>query len=215
MMRTVSLVAVVLLACGSVSAQTNSPPDIPARPAAHSAASLPQDRHEGLTVSADSYTESGRAKDKFGKANPVQVGILPVEVFLTNETTQPIRIDMNTIQLEVHFQNGHHQDVNWLTVDEVAMAIAHPGGPPAPRSRRFPLGIPAGADKKTDKFAEILRPLTLDVNIVPPLGTIHGFLFFDLNHDMSLAEGATLYLPDATNVPTKKPLMFFEVALGK
>ena len=215
MMRTLSLVAVVLLACGGVSAQTNSGPDTPARPAANSPASLPQDRHEGLTVSADSYTESGRAKDKFGKANPVQVGILPVEVFLTNETTKPIRIDMSTIQLEVYFQNGRHQDVDWLAPEEVAMAIAHPGGPPAPRSRRFPIGIPTGADKKADKLAEILRPLSLDVDIVPPLGTIRGFLFFDLNHDMSLAEGARLYLPDVTSVPTKKPLMFFEVALGK
>jgi hypothetical protein len=32
---------------------------------------------------------------------------------------------------------------------------------------------------------------------------------------MSLADGASLYLPDVTNLPSKKPLMFFEVLLDK
>jgi hypothetical protein len=62
---------------------------------------------------------------------------------------------------------------------------------------------------------DILKPLLLDVDVVPPMGVIHGFLFFDLNHDLSIADTASLYVPDVTNVPSNKQLMFFEVPLGK
>ena len=44
---------------------------------------------------------------------------------------------------------------------------------------------------------------------------IHGFVFFDLGDEMSLAETASVYVPDVTIVPSQKALMFFEVAVGK
>src|SRR5215469_14709809 len=74
--------------------------------------SLAHDRHDGLEVSADPYTDIERAKKKFGKANPVPAGILPVEVFLRNELDQPIKIDLSTIQLEVRPPEGQRQDVD-------------------------------------------------------------------------------------------------------
>ena len=64
-------------------------------------------------------------------------------------------------------------------------------------------------------LVEAIKPFALDADIVPPQATIHGFLFFDLNHDMSLAADASLYVPDVTTVPSNKALMFFEVSLGK
>jgi len=176
--------------------------------------SLPHDQHEGMRVSVDSYSDVRRAKEKLGKADPVPVGMLPVDVFLTNSTTQPIRIDMESIQLSVHFPNGQRQDIDWLPVSEVARVIAHPNGPSNPHAPRFPVGVQTGADTKTDKVLEVLRPFALDVSIIPPLSTIHGLLFFDLSHDLSLAQHASLYVPNLTSVPEKKPLMFFEVALG-
>ncbi len=60
-----------------------------------------------------------------------------------------------------------------------------------------------------------LRPMSLDAEIIPPRGAIHGFLFFDVSHDMSLAEKATLYVPNVTVVATKKVLIFYEVAVGR
>lgn len=211
MMRRVSLLAIAILVGVAAVAQSNSSP----ASSAHAAASLPQDRHEGLTISADCYTDRERAKDKFGKANPVPVGILPVEVFLNNETAQPLRINMDTIQLDVHFESGRQEGVDWLSIEEVAKAIAHPHGPASPKQPRFPIGVQTGADKKVDQLSDILRPLALDADIIPPLGRIHGFLFFDLNHDMSLAEHSSLYVPNVTSIPANKPLMFFEVLLGK
>jgi len=203
--------ALVLLAAPPVVAQSGAP----AGGAAHPANSLPRDQHEGMTVSADSYSDPSRAREKFGKADPVPVGILPVEVFLINETTQPMRIDVDTVQLDVHFENGQHQDVDWLPVGEVARKIAHPNGASNPHPPRIPIGVDTGGDTKTDKILEILRPFALDVTVVPPMATLHGFLFFDLNHNMPLADHSSLYVPNVTNVPEKKSLMFFEVVLGK
>jgi hypothetical protein len=196
-------------------AQTNSPTSKNKPDANQPAASLPEDKHEGLTVSVNSYTETDRAKEKFGKASPLAVGILPVEVFLHNDTAQAMRIDVSTIQLSVQFPSGKHQDVDAITAKEVAAAVAHPNGPSGPQSRRFPVGIGSVSDKKTDKMLETLGPLALDADIVPPMATIHGFVFFDLNGDLSLAARASLYVPDITTIPSNKALMFFEVPLGK
>ena len=213
-MRTLALFLVMSLLCARSFAQQDSASQHTSPQPAPATSSLPQDSHDGMTLSADPYTDPARAKEKFGKANPIPAGILPVEVFLRNDTAQPIHIDLSTVQLDIHSNAGGNQEVDWLGVYEVARAIAHPGGAPAPGIPRFPIGVRRGTDSKIDDLANILRPLALDADIVPPLGMIHGFLFFDMNHRMTLVESSSLYLPDAAIVPSNKPLMFFEVPLG-
>jgi hypothetical protein len=206
-MRTISLLA-ALVAVTCTFAQTPAP----AGRSASGGASLAHDTHDGLTISVDPYSEAARSKQKFGKADPFPVGILPVEVFLRNETDQPLRINLSTIQLEVRPDSGR-QDVDNLTVAEVATIVVHPEGAPEPHARRFPIGIPASNDKKVDKLVEVLQPLSLDSDVVPPMNQIHGFLFFNVSHDVSLVKNASLYVPDVTMVPSKKALIFFEVPL--
>jgi hypothetical protein len=213
MIRTVCIATAILLACAPVEVRANS-----LAQAAHQADdSLPHDRHEGLSVSADAYSDPARAKGKFGKsADPLPVGILPVEVFLRNETDQPMHVDLSTIQLDVHPHGGaRDEDIDALSLHDVAASVAHPHGPSAPHSPRFPVGLPSSGDKKADKVADVLGPLALDSDIVPPHGMIHGFVFFDLGDDMSLAETASIYVPDVTIVSSQKALMFFEVPVGR
>ena len=168
-----------------------------------------------MTISVDPYTDLSRAKDTFGKADPLPAGILPVEVTFQNQTPHPIHINLTTVQLEVHIHD-ERQDVDWLTPGEVANAIVHPEGPPAPKQRRVPvigLGIP-GNDKKVEKLAGILRPLMLDSDVIPPLATIKGFLFFNLSHELERVPTSSLYVPDVVLLPSNDPLIFFEVPLG-
>ncbi|MGH9747321.1 MAG: hypothetical protein ACRD59_14590 [Candidatus Acidiferrales bacterium] len=191
----------------------STPATIDAKPAAPAApASLPHDQHDGLTLSVDPYTEPARTKEKFGKANPVDAGILPVEVFLHNDSDQPMRLDLDTVQLEVTLRNGIRQEVDWLRPEEVANLIAHPGGSADPQKRRLPLPIVI-ADKKVEKLAAILRPLSLDADVVPPKATVHGFLYFNVSGELSLANSSSLYVPDVVNALSNKPLVFFEVPL--
>ena len=215
-MRAILLFGALLLLCGSAFGQSGVPTKNSSSGEAQLGASLPHDRHGGLSVSADSYADAARAKEKFGKANPVPAGILPVEVFLSNETNLPIHIDLSTIQLVVRPPESRRQDIDSLTPAAVANAIAHPEGASAPHAPRFPtIGIQMGNDKKVNQLTNLLQPLSLDADVVPPMGTIHGFLFFDLSHDMALAENASLYVPDAAIMPLNKALMFFEVSLAK
>lgn len=214
--RPFCLMAAILSLSMPVLAQSSGPAGDPAKSKAALPPSMPHDEHDGLSISVDPYADAGRAKEKFGKADPVQIGVLPLEVIVRNDTDHPIRLNLATIQLEVRLKNGGQQDIGWLTADEVASAIAHPGGAPTPSARRLPpIGVPIpGKDKKTEKLAEILRPLTLDSDVVAPKGMIHGFLYFNLARDMSLVPAASLYVPDASIVPSNKPLMFFEVPLS-
>jgi hypothetical protein len=215
MMRSLLLgvVFAFLLPCSALLAQSN-----PASPSPAASSALPQDSHGGFSVSVDPYTDSHRAKDKFGKsADPVPAGILPVDVYFKNDTPHPIRVNLETVQLEVQFGESKHQYLDWLPIAQVANMIRHPrGNPSTPSARRFPVGIPLpGKDKKVDSIIDELRPFALDSTVVPPLGTLHGFLFFDLSHDFAAAQNASLYLPDVSLLPDMTPLMFFEVRLTK
>lgn len=203
----------VVLVAGIARAQIKT--GSPTAPAADPTLELQQDSHAGLTVMADPLTDVARAKDIFGKANPIDAGILPVQVYLRNESAQPIRVNIDTIQLVVHLLNGGRQDLDWLSAQEVAAAIAHPGGI-APKQPHRIAGIPLPTgDKKADKLAEILQPLTLDGEIISPMSTLRGYLYFDVSHELKLANTASLYVPDVFSMPSGKPLMFFETPIGK
>jgi hypothetical protein len=211
----VPFAAALLFACAITSAQSSPNPAPVSSTAPAAAHPLAKDHHDGLTIFVDPYTDAQRAKDKFGKsANPVTVGILPVEVFLTNELPHPLRINMETVELEVQLESGK-QDLDWLPVRQVATLIIHPSGnPSSPSARRFPIGIPLpGKDKKVDSVAADLGPFALDSGLVPPLGKIHGFLFFNMNRNFEAASESSLYVPDIVVLPDKTPLMFFEVPL--
>ena len=214
-MKTALLLAGLLLVANAAPAQ-NSQGSSPASSttAAPVTAQLPQDKHEGITVSVDAYTSAARGKDKFGKANPLAVGIFPVEVFLKNETNLPVRLGMDTIQLEVRSESGSHQDLDWLDPLQVATAVAHPGGPSQPKMRKFPVGLGIPKDDKRDKMLAILKPFALDTDLIAPMSTVHGFLFFDVSGDIPAPGGASLYIPDLTVATSKQTLMFFEVTLG-
>lgn len=194
--------------CTTAFGQSNSPAGLkPATPVP-----LPSDQHSGLTVSVDPYTEAARTKDKFGKANPHDVGVLPVEVFLKNDSEQPMRVNLETVQLEVTLKNGVRQEVDWLRAEEVAKLIAHPSGSAEPHQKRLPLPMKIG-DKNVEKLANVLRPLTLDADVIPPKATIHGFLYFDVSHEFAIVKRSSLYLPDVLIAPSNEPLVYFEVPL--
>ena len=207
---TVLTAAFLLFGTGAFGQSPTSPADAKAA----APAPLPHDQHSGLTVSVDPYTEAARTKDKFGKADPHDVGVLPIEVFLRNDSDQPMRVNLETVQLEVTLRNGVRQEVEWLRPEEVAKLIAHPSGAADPHQKRLPLPIKIG-DKNVEKLANVLRPLTLDADVIPPKGTIHGFLYFDVSHEFSIASRSSLYVPDVSMAPGNEPLVFFEVPLRK
>jgi hypothetical protein len=200
-----SAVITGLLLASSVTLAQKDPAELPAR-----------DSHEGLLVAADPCLDAARAKEKFGKSNPFEAGILAVDVYFRNDTDQAMQIDLSTVRLNISEPGEDRQRITARTPRQVAVLIAHPGGTPNPESprRRVPEPIPMPShDKKEDKVFDSLKPLAFDSDVLPPHSTLHGFFFFDLSHDFRLADFATLYIPDVKIVPANKLLTYFEVPL--
>ena len=192
-------------AAGAGWAQTPDPAALPAH-----------DHHEGLLIAADPYADSARAKEKFGKANPVPAGIIPIEIFLKNETDAPLRLDLSSIRLELS-SGSSRQRVEPLTAGQTAQIIVHPNGAQTPGARRTPVPkvIPLPSkDKKVQQMTEQLQPFALDADVLPPQATIHGFLFFDFGSNFDELRKASIYFPGITTIPSNKPLTYFEIDLA-
>lgn len=192
-------------------AQQTSPPRprVPAEMPAH-------DRHEGLVIAADPCLDALCSKNLFGKRNPFEAGILALDVYIKNEMTQAVRLNLSSVRLEVPLNDGSTQKLEPLEAREVATLIVYPAGAPNPSSgRRLPGGIVVPLhDKKVDQVTEQIRPRAFDADVIPPLATIRGYLFFNLSHNFALASSSTLYVPDLKVIAGGKTLMFFEVALA-
>jgi len=173
-----------------------------------------KDAHQDFVVAAQAYGDAAQSKEKFGKgADPYPAGLLAVDVYFRNDMKLPVHVDLSTIRLDMDDPNGQKFHLEALRLAQAANDIAHPKGPATPSARRLPIPFPSG-DSKQQKVMDKLRPFTLQSDIVPPGGTIHGCVFFDVSHRFDLVPHATLYVPDVKSVASDTGLIYFEVALG-
>ncbi|HKV27112.1 MAG TPA: hypothetical protein VJN90_02405 [Candidatus Acidoferrales bacterium] len=173
-----------------------------------------RDAHQNFTVAAEDYSDAARSKEKFGRAaDPYTAGLLAVDIYFRNDTTDPVHVELSTIRLYVADPNGQKFHLEPLTLAQAASDIAHPKGPPTPVARRLPIPLPQGDSKQQD-IMDKLRPFTLQSDIVPPGRTIHGCMFFDVGYHFNLAPYSSLYVPDVKSVASDSGLIYFEVALG-
>lgn len=206
--RFVTPVILLMLAAVGAAAQQTDPATLPAR-----------DAHEGLLIAADPYDDAARSQERFGKKSPHSAGILALEVYLKNDTGKAIHVDLDRIRLALEAPGEERQQLRPLPLETVVGAIVYKEGPnpTAPRKPR-PLPLPGGTgskDKDVKKVDEVLRPLALEMDVLPPRTTIRGLLFFDLDHRFEMLRYAQLYVPDLSFVQDAKPLMFFEVDLSR
>ncbi|HUO33440.1 MAG TPA: hypothetical protein VMU43_00470 [Candidatus Acidoferrum sp.] len=182
---------------------------------AASAATLPHDSHDDMSISAEPFADAEAAKQKFGKANPQKAGILAVNVVFHNTASHPVKVNLDSIELEVQDSTGQRQSLDPMDLVQVAETIAYPGGMKEPSVRRFPLGIiGSSSDKKVQKVVDDLKPFTLNGDVIGPGSKLEGCLYFNLAHEMNLAQTADLYIPDLVTLPDKKPLLFFDIPFG-
>lgn len=196
-----------------------APPQLPQpAPTASSQSAQPaawtaKDTHEGFTVAADPYSDPARTEEKFAKADPYKAGLLAVDVFLKNDTAYPVHVDLSTIRLDVDNPNGPRAHLPALNLEEAAKQIAHPNGPSLSVPHRLPPILSTGEDGRTRDAQKKLDPLTLQSDVVPPNGTLRGFLFFDVSGHYDLVPYASLYVPDVKSVAADNPMIYFDVPL--
>lgn len=202
-----AVLATVYAIPGRSSAQTPPPP--PTDPAA-----LPtHDSHQGLLIAADPYLTKERSEQKFGKKNPYSAGLLAIDVYLRNDSDGPLRLGLDSIELQIAPPGQPRQRLESLTAEEVAYLIVLPNGP-APRERRGPLpGVGGGKTKEVAKMEDSLRGLMLPGDLVGPHNTVHGFVIFDIARHFEDVEHATLYIPDVSRFGSGEKLFFYEIDL--
>jgi hypothetical protein len=205
MMRSwIAFSGVLFLAAIPVSAQVD-PASLPAH-----------DAHQGLLVAADPYTDAKRVEARLGRKNPLEGGLLPIEVYFRNSGGQPIRLNLDAIRLDLRAPGSSRQHLEALPLEDVIDLTLNKGGTPDIEvpTNRLPRRQKAGRSKKWKELEARLTPLLLGSDIVAPGATVHGFLFFNLKHHFDLVRYASLYLPEVKLLATNQPLMFFEVELG-
>ena len=179
-----------------------------------------RDAHQNLTIVADPYVRAARySKDVFGKNSFYAAGIIAIEVYFRNDNNVPIRLNPQTIQLIISQPGQDRQRLGLLSPEDVAdrTLLTANSNIRAPR-RPFPFpssSSSSGHSKDWIEMTNTLRSVALGSDVLPPQATTHGFLFFDLNHDIDAIHNSHLYIPDLTFMTDNKALFFFEIDLGE
>lgn len=203
---TAGLIAVFL--AGTAAPRPQNPPD-----------SLPHDAHQGVTVSVDPYLTAERYKAKFGKKRtPYDSGILALEIFARNDNDKPIQVNLNTVSLLVSEPGQPRQEIAPLSPEEVAGRVLSKN-PRDPKAQRLPLPLPGGVPrtgkgKEWDELVASLRAAALSTDLLPPNATVHGCIYFDVDHHYDWISNAKFEFPDLQFMLDKKALFFFEIDLA-
>ena len=200
----VLLAAVAAAACAPARAQVD-PTSLPAH-----------DSHQKLLVAVQPWLDPAQYKDRFGKKSPYDAGIVALDVYFRNDNDSPIHVDLSTVRLVVAQGDEDPQHVEALTPEDVADRVLLNGADaPSPGRPRLPIGNPKGDhDKQWTALADSVRAASLSSDLIPPHGTVHGCLYFDLAHHFGLLHDSQLYIPDLTFLVDNQVLLFFEVDLA-
>ena len=106
--------------------------------------------HEGMTISAQPWTDPALYKEKFHKKSPYTAGVVALQVMFRNDSDDSLKVNLERIRLNVALSEEDHQALNPLTSDQAADVILKPGAKNVTRSRfPVPIGGPkVGHDKK-------------------------------------------------------------------
>lgn len=174
--------------------------------------------HEGLTISAQPWTDPSLYKAKFPKKSPYAAGILAIEVWFRNDSDDSISVNLETLRLNIKLSDDNRQELRALSPGEVADAVLHPGAKD-PTARRVPLPVPiprsnGGHDKHWKALEQQARDAGVTGDIVAPHKTVQGLLYFDLESQFDLLDGARLYIPDLHVLEKNRSLTYFEIDLS-
>jgi len=206
MRQTLPAIAVLTILGGGVAWAQTDPDKMPAR-----------DAHQNIVIAVDAYHTETRAKEKFGKKNPLEAGILAIEVVMRNDNDKAVKVDLESISLLLAVPGQSRQRLVPLTLEEVLGRVLYKGGRDSTKQRRPLPGRLPGAPKPPKDWQELeekWRPLVFEMDILPPKSVARGVMFFDLNHHFDWLPYTRFYVPDLAFEQGGQALLFFEVDLA-
>jgi hypothetical protein len=174
--------------------------------------------HEGLTISAQPWTDATLYKEKFPKKSPFAAGIVAMQVAFRNDSNESMKVSLNRIRLSFQIDQDNRQELQSLTPAQVADQVLKPGGKDPSQSRSkipLPVSVPhSGKDKHWTELEQQAENAGVPASVIAPHSTVQGLLYFDLQGQFDLLNGARLYVPDVLVMENNRSLTYFEIDLS-
>jgi hypothetical protein len=174
--------------------------------------------HEGLTISAQPWTDVTLYKEKFPKKSPFAAGIVAMQVAFRNDSNESMKVSLNRIRLSFQIDQDNRQELQSLTPAQVADQVLKPGGKDPSQSRSkipLPVSVPhSGKDKHWTELEQQAENAGVPASVIAPHSTVQGLLYFDLQGQFDLLNGARLYVPDVLVMENNRSLTYFEIDLS-
>jgi len=165
-----------------------------------------------LTVAADPFQSWEKLKTVFDLKELDQMGVIPIQLILTNEGEDIIVVDGR----EIHLLDGKNHSIEAMAVEDVVRVVMGKNAPTATKSpSKSPLPFPRSGGRRGDLF-EIETDLTnesLGEVRLSPKSTVGGFLYFRLPENQRDLRGYKVYVPEIRNLRSGEKLIFFEIDL--
>lgn len=175
--------------------------------------------HEGVTISAQPWTDPATYKTKFPKKSPLAAGIVAIDTIIRNDSDDSMKVDLEQIRLNVTVSEDNRQALRSLTPEDVADVAIESKRKDPTASRRSPIPIPTGPkggrDKHWTEMQKAASEAAVGSSIVAPHHSVQGLLYFDLQGQLDLLNTAHLYIPDVRALEKNHPLVYFEIDLSR
>jgi hypothetical protein len=175
--------------------------------------------HEGLTISAQPWTDPVLYKEKFPKKSPFAAGIVAMHVVFRNDSNESMKVSLDHIRLSFQVDEDNRQELQALTPAQVADQVLKPGGKDPSQSRSkipLPVSVPhSGKDKHWTELEQQAENAGVPASVIAPHSTVQGLLYFDLQGQFDLLNRARLYVPDVLVMGNNRSLTYFEIDLSK
>jgi hypothetical protein len=178
--------------------------------------------HEGVTISAQPWTDAALYKSKFPKKSPLSAGIVGIDTIIRNDSDDSMKVNLEEIRLNVTIDEDNHQALQSLTADDVADVMSDINKKDPTKTHKLPLPIPTtgpgpkvGHDKKWTEMEKAAADAGVNSSIVAPHKSVEGLLYFDLQNQLDLLKSAHLYIPDIRALEKNHSLLYFEIDLSR
>ena len=176
--------------------------------------------HEGLTISAQPWTDAATYKEKFPKKSPYAGGVLAVQVNFRNDSDESMKVNLDRIRLTVQLDADNRQEVRALTADQLADAVLKPTAKdPTATHQKLPIpvggGSKGGRDKHWTELQKEAQDAAVPTDVVAAHSTVQGLLYFDLQNQFDLSQTARLYIPDVMLMQNNRALTYFDIDLSR
>jgi hypothetical protein len=175
--------------------------------------------HEGVTISAQPWTDPASYKAKFPKKSPLAAGIVAIDTVIRNDSDDSMKVNLEQIRLNVTVSEDNRQALRSLTADDVADVANESKRKDPTAMHRSPIPIPTGPktgrDKHWTEMQKAAAEAAVTSSIVAPHRSVQGLLYFDLQGQLDLLSTAHLYIPDVRALEKNHPLVYFEIDLSR